>query len=67
MYKVIRFLELMWLVIAVCCLVIGTYKFFTVPDFTDALFFYVFCGLAVILYFLRRRQRKSMENNPPEQ
>lgn len=66
MYKVIRFLELMWLVIAVCCLIIGTYKIITVPDVRDALFFYVFCILAVILYFLRRRQRKSMENNPPE-
>lgn len=66
MYKVIRFLELMWLVIAVCCVVIGTYKFFTNPDYVDALFFYVFAALAVILYFLRRRQRKGMEQNASE-
>jgi len=64
MYRVIRFLELMWMVIALCCAVIGTYKLFTNPDYVDALFFYVFGGLAVILYFLRRRQRRNMEENP---
>jgi len=52
------------MVIALCCAVIGTYKLFTNPDYVDALFFYVFGGLAVILYFLRRRQRRNMEENP---
>lgn len=60
MYKVIRFLELMWVVIAAFCVLIGTYKLITI-GVTDALFFYVFGVLAVILYFLRRRQRKSIE------
>ncbi|MGE0562396.1 MAG: hypothetical protein AB7O47_11300 [Flavobacteriales bacterium] len=63
MQKVIRFLELMWLLIAVFCIITGTYKLFTNPDITDALFFYIFCGLAIILYLLRRRQRINMENS----
>lgn len=66
MYKVIRFLELMWMVIAILCALVGTYKLFTNPDYTDALFFYVFGALAVILYFLRRRQRRSLEETADE-
>lgn len=63
MYKVVRFLELMWLVIAAVCVVIGTVKVFTVPDIKDALFFYVFSGLSVVLYFVRRRQRINIEKH----
>lgn len=66
MLKVVRFLELMWLMIAACCIIIGTYKLFTNPDIMDAMFFYIFCLLAVILYFLRRRQRKNIENSSPQ-
>lgn len=62
MLKVVKFLEVMWLLIAICCIVIGTYKLITNPDFMDAMFFYTFCLLAMILYFLRRRQRKNLEN-----
>lgn len=62
MQKVVRFLELMWLVMAILCFCIGTYHvIFTLIE--DALFFYVFGGLALLLFFLRRRQRKSIEKN----
>lgn len=65
MYKVIRFLELMWIVIAVFCIIIGTFKLITV-GFMDALFFYVFCILAVFLFLLRRRQRRNIEKHESE-
>jgi len=62
MYKVVRFLELMWLVIGILCFCIATYfVFFVALD--DGLFFYVFGGLALLLFFLRRRQRKGIEKN----
>lgn len=63
MKKVIRFLELMWLVIAIFCIITGTVKLYTVPDIADALFFYIFSVLASFLYLLRRRQRKNIENS----
>ncbi|MBI2280752.1 MAG: hypothetical protein HYU68_08710 [Bacteroidetes bacterium] len=63
MYKVVRFLEIMWLVIALFCLITGTYKVFTIPDIADALFFYIFSVLAMFLFFLRRRQRKNIEKS----
>ncbi|HRN42929.1 MAG: hypothetical protein KF732_06330 [Flavobacteriales bacterium] len=63
MYKVVRFLELMWLVIAIFSVATGTYKLFTMPEIMDALFFYIFACLAVVLFFLRRRQRKNIENS----
>ena len=63
MYKVIRFLELMWIAVAAFCVIIGTYKLFTMPSYMDALFFYVFGVLAVLLFFLRRRQRRSIEKD----
>lgn len=59
MNKVIRFLELMWLVIAIISGLIGIYHlFFTATE--DALFFFMLTVLASFLYFLRRRQRRRM-------
>ena len=63
MQKVVRFLELMWLVIAIFCVITGTVKLFTIPDIADALFFYIFSVLAILLFLLRRRQRKNVENS----
>lgn len=61
MYKVVRFLEAMWLMIAIFCIVTGTYKIVNLPSIQDGLFFYIFSILAIFLFFLRRRQRKNME------
>lgn len=59
MNKVIRFLELMWLVIAIISGIIGIYHLiFTATE--DALFFFMLTVLASFLYFLRRRQRRRM-------
>ena len=52
MLKVIRFLELMWLVIAIISAIIATYHLFT-TTLQDALFFYFFSAVAVALLFLK--------------
>ncbi len=58
MLKVIKFLEKMWLMLAAVTLVLAIYKSFT-STMEDALYFYIFCAVSVLLYFLRRRQRKN--------
>lgn len=65
MQKIINFLEKMWLMLAAVTLVLAIYKTFS-STIEDAAFFYVFCAVSIIFYFLRKRQRKyfnSQENN----
>ncbi|MBR9832003.1 hypothetical protein [Acidiluteibacter ferrifornacis] len=65
MLKIINFLEKMWLMLAAVTLVIAIYKTFT-STMEDAAYFYVFCVVSIIFYFLRKRQRvffNSQENN----
>lgn len=65
MHKVIRFLELMWLVISILCFGIAIYLVIDV-GLEDGLFFFVFGGLALLLFFLRKRQRKGIEKRASE-
>ena len=61
MKKMINFLEKMWLMVAIVCLVLAIYKsIFIAPE--DGLFFGMFAVLATALYLLRRRMRRRMEN-----
>ncbi|PJA07476.1 MAG: hypothetical protein COX70_06390 [Flavobacteriales bacterium CG_4_10_14_0_2_um_filter_32_8] len=61
MQKVVRFLQYMWLVIAIISFFIATYHLiYTALE--DALYFYIFAGIATILYFVRKRQLKRFEN-----
>jgi hypothetical protein len=61
MEKVVRFLQYMWLVIAVVSFCIATYHlFFT--GIRDALFFYFFAGMATLLFYVRKRQLKRFQN-----
>jgi Flp pilus assembly protein TadB len=61
MKKVVRFLQIMWLVIAIMSFLIATYHLiFTALE--DALYFYFFAGLALILFFVRKRQLKRFDN-----
>lgn len=61
MQKVVRFLQIMWLIIAIISFLIATYHLiFTAVQ--DALFFYFFSGMALVLFFVRRRQLKRFEN-----
>lgn len=62
MNKVIVFLEKMWLVVAILCVVIAAYTAF-IGMKEDALYFLMFAALATVLFFLRRRTRKKIEES----
>ncbi|MDQ3192955.1 MAG: hypothetical protein M3Q58_15310 [Bacteroidota bacterium] len=65
--KIIRILELAWLVIAIAGAVLGTYKFST-EGWDEAVYFYIFTIVAAVFYYIRRRQRIKMgqDNSPAE-
>ncbi|HCQ29629.1 MAG TPA: hypothetical protein DIU39_05035 [Flavobacteriales bacterium] len=67
MLKWIKFLEKMWLMLAILSATIAIYKLFA-STVDDAGFFFIFSAMATILYFLRKRQAKtlakSMEEKP---
>ncbi|MBL4668168.1 MAG: hypothetical protein JKY30_02765 [Flavobacteriales bacterium] len=61
MEKVVRFLQYFWLAIAVISFRLATYHlFFT--GVGDALFFYFFTAMAMLLFYVRKRQLKRFEN-----
>lgn len=62
MLKVVRFLELMWLVIAIVSAIIASYHLY-ISDVEGSLFFYFLSAAAVGLFFLRRRHRKKLEQD----
>jgi len=62
MLKVVRFLELMWIVIAAASIVIGTVHMFR-TSIEDALFFYFLAVVAAGLYYLRKKHRKKLEQD----
>ncbi|MBA3899452.1 MAG: hypothetical protein H0X62_04450 [Bacteroidetes bacterium] len=65
--KIIRFLEITWLCIAIAGVAIGIYKFYTI-GWDEAMYFFIFTFVAAIFYYIRRRQRIRMEQeNPPEE
>ena len=56
----IKFLEKMWLMVAIVCVVLAVYKLlFT--GFADGMYFLMFAFLATVLWLLRRRTRRQME------
>lgn len=66
MNKVIIFLEKMWLVVAISCIVVSVYMGLNGMT-EDAYYFLMFAGLATVLFLLRRRTRKRMsEMQKPE-
>jgi len=56
----INFLEKMWLMVAIVCLVLAIYKSIF-NHYTDGLYFLMFAVLATALWLLRRRMRRRME------
>lgn len=56
MNKMINFLEKMWLMLAIVTIILAVYKTFY-STLEDAAYFYVFCVVSIIFYFLRKRQR----------
>jgi len=61
MEKVVRFLQYMWLIIAIVSFCIATYHLI-IWDITGALFFYFFTAMATLLFFVRKRQLRRFEN-----
>jgi cobalamin synthase len=65
MKNIISFLEKMWLMVAIVCLVLAVYKAIF-SGFEDSMFFVMFTVLATALWLLRRRMRRRMEGYPQE-
>ena len=61
MEKVVRFLQYMWLMIAVISLCVAIYHLIY-TGVTDALFFLFFSAMAVLLFYVRKRQLKRFQN-----
>ena len=63
MKQVVKFLQYMWLMVAVISLCIAIYHLiFT--GVGDALFFFFFAAMAGLLFYVRKRQLKRFENMP---
>ena len=70
MIKIVRILEICWLIIAIAGIILGAYQFY-VGNSEHAVYFYIFTAVAGIFYYLRRRQRLRLEeqekkNNPSQ-
>lgn len=62
MLKVIKFMEKMWLMLSIVTFVIAVVRSFQ-DGIYDALYFYGFSVIAILLFLMRRRQRKHYEKN----
>ena len=61
MQKVVRFLQYFWLTIAVISFGMAVYHLiFT--GVSDSLFFFFFTGMALLLFYVRKRQLKRFDN-----
>ncbi|MDG1476325.1 MAG: hypothetical protein P8Q14_04210 [Vicingaceae bacterium] len=61
MQKVVRFLQYFWLTIAAISFCMAIYYLIT-TGFRDALFFFFFTVMALVLFMVRKRQLKRFEN-----
>ena len=60
--KAIRILEITWLVIGIASCVIGFYELF-ISQTNSGFAFFIFAGVASIMFILRRQLRKRMEKD----
>jgi hypothetical protein len=56
--KPIQFIEIIWILVAVLCLVLGI-KAAIENQLTNSLVFFLFTGIAVTMYSFRRHLRKK--------
>ena len=61
MEKVVKFLQYMWLMVAIVSFCIACYHL-VYTGVTDALFFFFFTAMATLLFFVKKRQLKRFEN-----
>ncbi|MFN4233537.1 MAG: hypothetical protein ACK4IK_01890 [Bacteroidia bacterium] len=60
--KIIKILEISWLVIAISGLGLAIFKLIQ-GNHQDAIYFFIFMVVALIFFFIRRRQRIRMEKD----
>ena len=65
MNKLIIFLERMWLMVAIVCLILAGYKAITI-GIEDGAYFFLFAILATVLFLIRRRMRIRMQRQQAE-
>jgi hypothetical protein len=58
--RILRILEISWLIIAIGALCAGTYKWFT-SGLNQAVFIYAISIVATVFFIIRRKQRISMK------
>ncbi|MBS1763950.1 MAG: hypothetical protein JSS90_03160 [Bacteroidetes bacterium] len=58
--KILRILEISWLLIAIGAVCAATYKWMS-AGLNQAVFIYIIAIIATIFYFLRRKQRITMQ------
>lgn len=62
MIKVIKFMEKMWLMLSIVTFVLGVY--YSIQETVyDALYFFAFSVVAILLFLMRRKQRRFHEKN----
>ena len=57
---ILRILEIAWLSIAICLLVVALYQIFS-EDFATAIFMLIGTTIAFGMYFIRKKQRIKMD------
>ena len=60
--KMLRILEVSWLIIAILSVVFGTYKCIS-SGINEAVFIYGIGTVATVFYIIRRKQRNSAEKH----
>ena len=64
-YKMIRILEITWLIIGIIAILIGAYETYT-KGIEEGYLFFIFAFVAGIMYALRRSRRIKMEKDTNE-
>lgn len=62
MIRVLKILEISWLVIAIAALVFATYNLY-LGDTNNAIIFYIFTMVAAVFWYLRRKRRQALERD----
>jgi len=65
LYKMIRILEVTWLIIGVIAILIGVYETYT-KGIGEGYLFFIFTLIAGLMYMLRRNRRIKMEREDDE-
>jgi uncharacterized membrane protein len=56
--KPVHFLEIVWIIVAIGCFVLGIAKAIS-NNINNSLMFFLFAAISVVMYLLRRQIRKN--------